>query len=77
MSRRQTIFVCLIAVAMFIVISVGIYRAYRNEASRARCSQFQTQELAQAYMQAEQAQYLDLDRDGIACERLKIAPGNE
>ncbi|HEY9906025.1 MAG TPA: thermonuclease family protein [Thermosynechococcaceae cyanobacterium] len=38
--------------------------------ARARCSDFASQEDAQAYMQQQGATYLDGDKDGIACERL-------
>lgn len=38
--------------------------------ARARCSDFASQEEAQAYMQQNGANYLDCDNDGVACESL-------
>lgn len=38
--------------------------------AKARCSDFATQEEAQAYMERYGATYLDRDRDGEACECL-------
>ncbi|MFC3112129.1 hypothetical protein BKG91_06240 [Rodentibacter caecimuris] len=38
--------------------------------AKARCSDFSTQEEAQAYMVRYGATYLDRDRDGEACECL-------
>ena len=39
-------------------------------AAKARCSQFESQGEAQAYMDAHSAYYLDRDNDGEACECL-------
>jgi endonuclease YncB( thermonuclease family) len=38
--------------------------------ARARCADFPSQEAAQAYMQQNNARYLDGDSDGVACESL-------
>ncbi|HGO5854080.1 TPA: excalibur calcium-binding domain-containing protein [Mannheimia haemolytica] len=40
-------------------------------AQAVRCSDFNTQAQAQAYMQQYGAYNLDRDRDGVACEHLR------
>lgn len=52
-----------------ILIALIALPMLRAEA-RARCADFATQQEAQAYMQANGANYLDRDNDGVACESL-------
>lgn len=53
-----------------IALSLPVLLLSAHPAHAARCSDFATQEEAQAYMQRTGDRKLDRDKDGIACEHL-------
>lgn len=57
-------------VILFSGVSSVIGLPIAPAAARVRCADFPNQEAAQAYMQQNNARYLDGDSDGVACESL-------
>jgi hypothetical protein len=52
------------------IVCLTVAHAPNGEAKRARCADLAFQEDAQAFMQRQAANYLDRDKDGVACEVL-------